>query len=62
MKSFGIIMTVLGSAVGMWVCRRFTSLMGQMYNWAPPFADYEVATLVGAAVADLMLIIALICV
>ncbi len=41
----GVICTVLGGALGLWVITRLSSVAGRSYSWSPPFADYEAATL-----------------
>jgi Protein of unknown function (DUF3185) len=59
-KTPGIILTVLGGAAGLWTFTRVTSFTGQMHSWLPPFTSYEVTTLIGGAVAVVMLIVSLI--
>lgn len=55
-KTIGVVCTVLGGAVGLWVIARLSSVLGQQQTWAPPFEAYETATLAGAGVAVLLLI------
>ncbi|MEM3170541.1 MAG: hypothetical protein QW838_07200 [Candidatus Nitrosotenuis sp.] len=59
-KNLGIILTVLGGVIGIWVFTRFTSVIGQMATWSPPFSDYETFTLLGAAAAAILVIVGLI--
>jgi uncharacterized membrane protein len=56
----GIVLTVLGGALGLWVIARLGSSVGMQQTWAPPFARYEWVTLGGAAVAALLLIVGLV--
>ncbi len=58
-KTAGIICTVLGGALGLWVITRLSSVFGQQQTWAPPFETYEVNTLFVAAVAAVLLIVGL---
>lgn len=59
-KTQGIISTVVGGAIALWVYTRFTSLMGQMHTWQPPLEDYEIYTFIGAAAAVILIIVGLI--
>ena len=59
-KTVGVVCTVLGGALGLWVVTRLASVYGQQQTWAPPFARYEWVTLGGAAVAALLLIVGLV--
>jgi len=59
-RTLGIILTVIGAAIGVWTFTRVTSLAGQLHTWAPPFTSYEVTTLVGGAIAVALLIVGLI--
>ena len=59
-KNMGIVLTVLGGAVGIWVFTRFTSVMGQMHSWSPPFSEYENVTLLSAGAAIVLIILGLI--
>ena len=59
-KTAGVVCTVLGGTVSLWVITRFASVFGQHHTWAPPFARYEWVTLAGAGVAALLLIVGLV--
>lgn len=59
-KTLGIILTVLGGAIGVWVFIRFTNFLGQMHTWSPPFDNYEKSTLAGAVIAAVLLIVGLV--
>ena len=59
-KTLSIILTIIGGAIGLWVFTRFTSFAGQMHTWSPPFSAYEVTTLIGAAIALILIIIGVI--
>ena len=59
-KIIGIILCVLGVAVGIWVITRVTGLAGQLHSWSPPFTEYEIATLVGGGIAAIFVIVGLI--
>jgi hypothetical protein len=56
----GIVCTVLGGMLSLWVVARLSSTLGRQQTWAPPFASYEWVTLVGAFVATGLLIIGLV--
>jgi uncharacterized paraquat-inducible protein A len=58
-KTLGVILTVLGGAAAVWAFMRVTSVEGQTYTWQPPFASYEVTTLIGGAIALVVLIVGL---
>lgn len=60
MKKLGIVLTVIGGAIGIWVFTRLTSLVGKMHTWQPPFTEYEITTLVGGAIALVLIIVGLI--
>jgi len=59
-KSSGIICTVLGGMLSLWVIARLSSTLGRQQTWAPPFAQYEWVTLVGVVGAVGLLIVGLI--
>lgn len=59
-KTIGIIMTVIGGAIGLWVFTRFTSMAGKFHTWQPPFTEYEITTLIGGGIALILIIIGLI--
>jgi len=59
-KTLGIIQTVIGAAIGIWVFARFTSFVGQLCTWQPPFSEYEITTLIGAAIAIILVIVGVI--
>jgi hypothetical protein len=61
-KPLGIIFTVIGGVVLIWVITRFTSFAGQLHSWSPPFAEYEIITLVGAGISVFLIIFGLICI
>jgi hypothetical protein len=54
-KSTAIILIMLGAAVAVWAFTRVTSPAGQLYTWEPPFAKYELTTLLGFGVAVVLL-------
>jgi hypothetical protein len=58
-KTTGIVCTVLGGMLSLWVMARVSSAAGWQQTWAPPFAEYEWTTLAGAAVAAGLLIVGL---
>lgn len=60
LKNLGIILCVLGGAVGAWVFTRLTSVVGKLHSWEPPFTEYETTTIIGACIAVLLIIIGLI--
>lgn len=47
-KKSGIILTVIGGAIAIWVFTRITSVYGKLHSWEPPFTEYETTTIVGA--------------
>lgn len=55
----GIVCTVLGGMLSLWVIARLSSAVGWQQTWAPPFAPYEWVTLGGAAGAAGLLIVGL---
>jgi len=59
-KTMGIILTVIGGAIGLWVFTRVTSMAGKFHSWQPPFTEYETTTLVGGGIALILIIIGLI--
>ena len=59
-KTTGVVCTVPGGTLGLWVIARLSSAVGQQQTWAPPFAPYEWMTLVGAVGAAALLIVGLI--
>ena len=59
-RTTGIICTVLGGMLSLWVVARLSSVAGWQQTWAPPFVEYEWVTLVGAFVATGLLIIGLV--
>lgn len=59
-KTVGIVCTVLGGALGLWVITRLSSVFGQQQTWAPPFEAYEWTTLLGAILAAGLLIVGLV--
>lgn len=59
-KTTGIICTILGGMLSLWVIARLSSATGWEQTWAPPLVEYEWVTLLGAAVAAGFLIIGLI--
>lgn len=58
-KITGIVCTVLGGMLSLWVIARLSSAAGWKQTWAPPFATYEWVTLVGAVGAAGLLIVGL---
>jgi hypothetical protein len=58
-KTTGIICTILGGMLSLWVIARLSSAVGWQQTWAPPFAPYEWGTLVGAVAAAGLLIVGL---
>lgn len=59
-KIGGIILTVIGGAIGVWVFTRLTSLAGKLHSWEPPFTEYETTTIIGGGIAVLFIIAGLI--
>jgi len=59
-KIGGIILTVIGGAIGVWVFTRLTSLAGKFHSWEPPFTEYETTTIIGGGIAVLFIIVGLI--
>lgn len=59
-RILGIVCTVLGGALVLWVTARLSSALGQQQTWAPPFESYEWTTLAGAALAAGLLIVGLV--
>ena len=55
----GVICTVLGGMLSLWVVARLSSTLGRQQTWAPPFAPYEWVTLGGAVGAAGLLIVGL---
>lgn len=58
-KTTGIICTVLGGMLSLWVIARLSSAVGWQQTWGPPFVPYEWVTLAGAAGAAGLLIVGL---
>ena len=58
-KSSGIVCTVLGGMLCLWVIARLSSAVGWQQTWGPPFAPYEWVTLAGAVGAAGLLIVGL---
>jgi hypothetical protein len=54
-KTVGVVLTVIGAAIAMWVLARFGSVTGQLHTWGPPFTAYERMTLIGAGLAGCFL-------
>ena len=40
-NTVGIVCTVLGGMLSLWVIARLSSAVGRQQTWAPPFAHYE---------------------
>jgi hypothetical protein len=59
-KTLGIVLTVIGGAIALWVISRFTSIMGKLCSWGPPFSGYEVTTIIGVIVAIILIIVGII--
>ena len=59
-KTLGIIYTVIGGAIGIWVVIRMISDIGQSYSWSLPFENYETITILGAVIAVYLIIFGLI--
>lgn len=59
-KVVGIVLTVVGFAIGFWTFSRVTSLVGQMHTFSPPFDQYEIITFFSGGIAILLVIIGLI--
>jgi TRAP-type C4-dicarboxylate transport system permease large subunit len=55
-KTTGIVETVAGGALALWVYVRFTNVAGQLHTWSAPFDDYELNTLLVGALAFLLLV------
>ena len=58
-KTTGIICTVLGGMVSLWVIARTSSVAGWQQTGAPPLTPYEWGTLLGAVGAVGLLIVGL---
>lgn len=58
-KATGIVCTVLGGMLSLWVIARLSSAAGWQQTWAPPLVEYEWITLLGAVVAAGLLIFGL---
>jgi hypothetical protein len=56
----GIVCTVLGGMLSLWVIARLSSAVGRQQTWAPPFTPYEWMTLGGAVGAAALLIVGLV--
>lgn len=52
----GIVLVVIGVAVGLWAYTRVTSIYGQMHSWSPPFSEYETWTLVIGGLGAIFLV------
>lgn len=59
-RTTGVVCTVLGGALALWVVTRLASALGQQQTWAPPLVRYEWVTLAGAALAAGLLIVGLV--
>ena len=59
-RIIGVILCVLGVAAGIWVIVRFTSLVGKLHTWSPPFDEYEIITFVGLGISVVLLILGII--
>ena len=55
----GVVCTVLGGMLSLWVIARLSSTLGRQQTWAPPFATYEWVTLAGAVGAAGLLVVGL---
>lgn len=58
-RTAGIVCTVLGGMLSLWVIARMSSAEGWQQTWAPPLVEYEWITLLGALVAAGLLIFGL---
>jgi len=56
-KTVGIVLTVISGSLIFWVYSRFTSLMGRLHSWSPPFTEYETTTIAVGVIAVIMLIV-----
>lgn len=52
----GVVLLVAAVAAGVWSYGRYSSLVGQLHSWSPPFDQFEVYTIVGGLVAMLCLV------
>ena len=59
-RTLGVILTVLGGAIVLWVFARLTTLAGKLQSWQPPFSEYEIVTLLGAFIAIVLLIVGIV--
>lgn len=55
-QQIGVVLLVAAVAAGVWSYNRYSSLVGQLHSWSPPFDQFEVYTIVGALVAALCLV------
>lgn len=44
-RTFGVVLTVLGGGGTIWATTRVTRLYGEMHTWLPPFSIYEAVTI-----------------
>ena len=44
-RAFGVVCTVLGGILCLWLIARLSSAAGWQQTWAPPFGPYEWVTL-----------------
>jgi hypothetical protein len=58
-QQIGVVLLVISAALGAWTYNRFSSLVGQLHSWSPPFDGYEVTTICGGLAAVVCLLVGL---
>ena len=56
----GVVITVIGGGLGMWAYSRYSSIVGQLHTFTPPFTQYEIITMVVGGVGLGLIVIGLI--
>lgn len=55
-QQVGVVLLVAAGVAGFWSYNRYSSLVGQMHSWSPPFNQFEVYTIVGGLLGVLFLV------
>lgn len=58
-QQVGIVLLVAAGVAGFWAYGRYSSFVGQMLSWTPPFSKFETLTIAGGLAALLFLVMGL---
>lgn len=58
-QQIGVALVVAAVVAAGWSYSRYSSFIGQLHSWHPPLDEFEVYTLIGAALAILCLLLGL---